>query len=65
MTSCTESVVEDATLTGLGGMGYAELSGPDSAAGERGANRRDPSYREDFLKASYAERQCLGCLGDE
>src|SRR5688500_10065552 len=44
--SFTESVVEDAALAWLQGLGYAVLHGPDVAAGEPGAERSDPSYRD-------------------
>jgi type I restriction enzyme R subunit len=42
----TESVVEDAALAWLGALGYAVLHGPDIAAGEVGAERSDPNYRD-------------------
>jgi len=41
MTRFTESVVEDATLDILSGLGYAVLHGPDIAPGE------PPSYLEE------------------
>jgi len=41
MTCFTESVVEDATLDILGGLGYAILHGPDIAPGEPAAERTD------------------------
>jgi type I restriction enzyme R subunit len=43
MGSFTESVVEDATLAWLEGLGYAVLHGPAIAAGEPGAERSDPN----------------------
>jgi type I restriction enzyme R subunit len=46
----TESIVEDAALTWLGGLGYAVLHGPDSAAGELNAERSDPSFRDVILE---------------
>ncbi|OLB14687.1 MAG: DEAD/DEAH box helicase [Gammaproteobacteria bacterium 13_2_20CM_66_19] len=45
----TESVVEDAALGWLEALGYAVLHGPDIAAGEPGAERRDSSYRDVML----------------
>ncbi len=45
-TKFTESVVEDAALAWLEALGYAVLHGPDIAAGEPGAERSDPSYRD-------------------
>ena len=48
--SFTESVVEDAALAWLEGLGYAVLHGPDIAAGEPGAERGDPNYRDVFLE---------------
>jgi type I restriction enzyme, R subunit len=50
MTGFTESVVEDATLAWLEAMGYAVLHGPDIAAGEPGAERSDPNYRDVLLE---------------
>ena len=40
-THFTESVVEDAALAWLEGLGYAVLHGLDIAAGEPAAERRD------------------------
>jgi type I restriction enzyme R subunit len=48
--SFTESVVEEAALAWLGGLGYAVLNGPDIAAGEAGAERSDPNYRDVLLE---------------
>jgi type I restriction enzyme R subunit len=45
-TTFTESVVEDAALAWLEALGYAVLHGPDVAAGQPGAERSDPSYRD-------------------
>ena len=50
MTAFTESVVEDAALAWLEGLGYAVLHGPDIAAGEPGAERSDPNYRDVVLE---------------
>ena len=49
MTHFTESIVEDATLAWLEALGYAVLHGPDIAAGEPGAERNDPNYRDVVL----------------
>ena len=47
MTSAfTESIVEDAALAWLDALGYEVLHGPDIAAGEPGAERSDPNYRD-------------------
>ena len=46
----TESVVEDAALAWLQALGYAVLHGPDIAAGELGAERSDPAYRDVLLE---------------
>jgi hypothetical protein len=46
----TESVVEDAALAWLEALGYAVLHGPDIAAGEPGAERTDPNYRDVLLE---------------
>src|SRR5215510_10563048 len=48
--SFTESIVEDAALAWLKGLGYAVLHGPDIAAGEPGAERSDPNYRDVILE---------------
>jgi type I restriction enzyme R subunit len=46
----TESVVEDASLAWLDALGYQVLHGPDIAAGEPGAERNDPNYRDVLLE---------------
>ncbi|MFZ2509430.1 MAG: type I restriction endonuclease, partial [Steroidobacteraceae bacterium] len=46
----TESVVEAAALAWLEALGYAVLHGPDIAAGEPGAERSDPNYRDVLLE---------------
>lgn len=46
----TESVVEDAALGWLEALGYAVLHGPQIAAGEPAAERRDPGYRDVVLE---------------
>jgi type I restriction enzyme R subunit len=50
MTAFAESMVEDAALAWLEALGYAVLHGPDIAAGEPGAERSDPNYRDVFLE---------------
>ena len=50
MARFTESVVEDAALAWLEALGYAVLHGPDIAAGEPGAERSDPNYRDVVLE---------------
>ena len=45
-----ESVVEDAALGWLQGLGYAVLHGPDLAIGEPGAERSDPDFRDVLLE---------------
>jgi len=46
----TESVVEEATLDWLAGLGYTVLHGPDIAAGEPAAERDDSGYRDVILE---------------
>jgi type I restriction enzyme R subunit len=46
----TESVVEEATLEWLEGLGYTVLNGPEIAAGEVAAERDDPGYRDVILE---------------
>ncbi len=50
MTQFAESVVEEAALAWLEGLGYAVLHGPDIAPSEPGAERRDPGYRDVALE---------------
>jgi len=50
VTNFTESVVEDAALAWLEGLGYAVLHGPEIAVGMPGAERSDPSYRDAVLE---------------
>jgi type I restriction enzyme R subunit len=45
----SESVVEQAALAWLEGLGYEILSGPEIAAGEPGAERTDPDYHDVIL----------------
>ncbi len=46
----TESLVEEAALAWLEGLGYAVVHGPEIAAGELGAERSDPNYRDVALE---------------
>src|SRR5213594_1494956 len=46
----TESVVEEASLAWLEGLGYAVLHGPEIAVGEPAAERSDPNYRDVILE---------------
>ena len=50
MTRFSESIVEDAALAWLAGLGYAVLHGPELAVGEPGAERSDPRYRDVVLE---------------
>ena len=50
MSKFTESVVEEATLDWLSGLGYTVLHGPDIAAGEPAAERDDSGYRDVILE---------------
>jgi len=43
-TGFTESIVEQAAIGWLEGLGYTVLHGPDIAAGEPGAERRASDY---------------------
>jgi hypothetical protein len=56
-TRFSESVVEDAALVWLEALGYAVLHGPDIAAGEPGAERSGPNYRDVLLE--WRLRQAL------
>ena len=56
----SESIVEDAALAWLEGLGYKVLHGPDIAAGELAAERSDPNYRDVVLERRL--RQALGHL---
>src|SRR5438034_11583096 len=59
----TESVVEDAALGWLEALGYSVLHGPDIAAGELGAERSDPNYRDVVLERRL--RQALTRLNPD
>ncbi len=49
LTGFTESTVEDAARAWLEALGDAVLHGPDIAAGETGAERSGPNYRDVLL----------------
>ncbi|HVT14969.1 MAG TPA: type I restriction endonuclease subunit R [Thermoanaerobaculia bacterium] len=59
----TESVVEDAALAWLAGLGYAVLPGPAIAAGEPAAERGDHGYQDVTLEGRL--RQALVRLNPE
>jgi type I restriction enzyme R subunit len=63
MSAFAESVVEDAALAWLKGLGYKVLHGPDIAAGEPGAERSDPNYRDVVLERRL--RKALGHLNPD
>jgi type I restriction enzyme R subunit len=63
MSSLDESVVEDAALAWLLGLGYAVLYGPHLAPDEPGAERKDSSYRDVVLEGRL--RQALLRLNPE
>jgi len=46
----TESIVEDAALAWMEGLGYSVLNGPAIAAGELAAERSDADYRDVILE---------------
>lgn len=50
MSTFSESIVEDAALEWLAGLGYSVLHGPDLAVGMPGAERNDPGYRDVILE---------------
>jgi type I restriction enzyme, R subunit len=60
MTAFTESHVEETALLWLKALGYTILHGPDLSAGEPGAERSDPNYRDVVLAGRL--RQALGRL---
>ncbi len=51
----TESVVEEAALGWLTGLGYAVLHGPEIAVGQLAAERSDPGYRDVILERRLRE----------
>ena len=54
MSNFTESVVEEAALEWLEGLGYTILHGPEIAAGEPAAERDDSGYRDVILETAAA-----------
>src|SRR3990170_7635870 len=62
-TRFTESVVEEAALGWLDGLGYAVLHGPELAVGMPGAERTDPGYGDVILGQRL--RQALVRLNPE
>ena len=63
MLTFAEFIVEDAALAWLEALGYAVLHGPAIAAGELGAERTDPNYRDVVLERRL--RQSLTLLNAE
>ena len=59
----TESVVEEAALAWLEGLGYAVLHGPEIAIGEPSSERSDPNYRDVVLEGRL--RQTLRHLNPD
>jgi type I restriction enzyme, R subunit len=59
----SESVVEQAALAWLEGLGYVVLSGPSIAADEPAAERSDPTYRDVVLERRL--RQALVGLNSD
>jgi hypothetical protein len=58
----TESVVEEAALAWLEGLGYTILHGPDIAADMPGAERSDPGYRDVVLEGVFEQRRFLDLI---
>jgi len=54
-TDFTESVVEEAALDWLGGLGYGVLHRPEIAVGMPGAERTDPGYHDVVLESRLRE----------
>jgi type I restriction enzyme R subunit len=50
MTGFSESIIEEAALAWLGGLGWQIKHGPEIAQGEPHAERTDPSYRDVILE---------------
>ena len=63
MTAFTESVVEEAALAWLEGLGYSILHGPAIAAGQPDAERSDPGYHDVVLEGRL--RQALERLNPD
>jgi type I restriction enzyme R subunit len=55
MSQFTESVVEDATLEWLEGLGYTVLHGPEIASGEPAGERDDSGYHDVILERRLRE----------
>ena len=55
----TESIVGEAALACHEALGYAVLHGPEIAAGEPGAERSDPNYR-DMVPTTFISRELQG-----
>ena len=55
MAIITESIVEDATLEWLQGLGYSIQNGPLLAVGEMFAERTDPNFRDTILEKRLRE----------
>ncbi|MCC2642472.1 MAG: hypothetical protein K0S45_2885 [Nitrospira sp.] len=52
MAGFSESIVEDVALASLEALGYAVVNEREIAAGEHGAERSDPNYRDVLLTAA-------------
>ena len=63
MNRFTESIVEEAALGWMSGVGFDVLYGPDLAVGMPGAERSDPSFRDVILEGRL--RQAVGRLNPE
>ncbi len=63
MPDFTESIVEEAALAWLEGLGYVVLHGPQIAVGQLGAERSDAGYRDVVLERRL--RQALVRLNPE
>ncbi len=63
MQTFTESIVEEATLEWLQGLGYSIHNGPLLAFGEMFAERTDPNYRDTILAGRL--KQALAKLNPE
>jgi type I restriction enzyme R subunit len=55
----TESIVEEAALGWLESLGWSVSHGPDIAAGQTGAERSDPSYRDVVLERRLRQRSSV------
>ncbi len=50
MTTFSESIVEEAALAWLHGLGWSVAHGPEIAVGAPGEERSDPGYRDVILE---------------